>query len=66
MAHTWPGMEKLSWVKVIWLDKKGRLSGCFKLYPDGTEAMIEPGYTWKEILEHHRNGGEFGEEVQKC
>lgn len=62
MAYTWDGMKKISWMKVSWLHSNGGLVGYFKLYPDGTEAQIEPGYTWDEILSHLKNGGEFGEE----
>lgn len=60
MAYTWEGMEKLTWEEVKQLHYKGELVGCFKLYPDETEGMIESGYDWQDIVNHYDNGGEFG------
>lgn len=65
MAYNWPGMRKLSWDEVNELARRGELIGIYKLYDDGTEAAIEADYTLEEIVEHHQNGGEFGEEYAK-
>ena len=62
MAYTWDGMEKLTWEEVKQRHYKGELVGCFKLYPDETEGMIEAGYDWQDIVNHYDNGGEFGYE----
>ena len=62
MAYTWEGMRKISWEQVIKYHRNGELVGCFRLYDDDTEGMIEPDYSWEEICKHHACGGEFGEE----
>lgn len=65
MAYNWPGMRKLSWEEVNELARKGELAGRYKLYDNGTEAEIDADYSLEEIVEHHQNGGEFGEERAK-
>lgn len=62
MAYTWEGMEKLSWEEVQKLHHDEELVGCFKLYDDDTEGMIEENYTWEDIEHHYNCGGEFGYE----
>lgn len=63
MAYTWCGMKKMSWRDVLELHDREELVGCFLLYPDGTEAEIEDGYDFEEIIRHHQSGGEFGYEL---
>lgn len=64
MSYTWKGMRKLTWEEVLHMHKKGELVGCFRLYDDNSEAMIGRGYDFTgDILAHHENGGEFGEEI---
>ena len=44
--------------------EKGELAGCFRLYDDNSEAMIDRGYDFAgDILAHHKKGGEFGEDI---
>ena len=50
MGYTWLGMRKLTWEEVLQRHEKDELAGCFRLYDDNSEAMIE-------------KGGEFGEEI---
>lgn len=64
MAYTWAGMRKLTWQEVKELHKKGKLVGYYKLYEDGSEAVIDSNYDFiDDILDHQENGGEFGEEI---
>lgn len=64
MAYTWAGMRKLTWKEVKELHKKGKLAGYYKLYEDGSEAVIDSNYDFiDDILDHQENGGEFGEEI---
>lgn len=64
MAYTWAGMRKLTWKEVKELHKKGKLAGYYKLYEDGTEAVIDSNYDFiDDVLEHQERGGEFGEEI---
>lgn len=62
MAYKWLGMRVLDSEEVDSLYQHGKLSGCYKLYPDGTEAEVGE-ITLDEIAEHYNNGGEFGEEL---
>ena len=62
--------EALDWQHVISLledwqrHEKGELAGCFRLYDDNSEAMIDRGYDFAgDIMAHHKKGGEFGEEI---
>ena len=64
MGYTWLGMQKLTWEEVLQRHEKGELAGCFRLYDDNSEAMIDRGYDFAgDILAHHKKGGEFGEEI---
>ncbi len=64
MAYTWAGMRKLTWQEVKELHKKGKLAGYYKLYEDGTEAVIDSNYDFiDDVLEHKERGGEFGGEI---
>ena len=64
MGYTWLGMQKLTWEEVLQRHEKGELAGCFRLYGDNSEAMIDRGYDFAgDILAHHKKGGEFGEEI---
>lgn len=62
-SYKWLGIEVLTWEDVQKLHIKGKLSGCYKLYPDGTESEISESYDWSEIQQHHDNGGRFGQEL---
>lgn len=62
MAYKWLGMRVLEMEEVDALYRTGKLDGCYKLYPDGTEAEIN-GITLREILDHYRMGGGFGKEL---
>ena len=64
MAYTCAGMRKLTWQEVKELHKKGKLAGYYKLYEDGSEAVIDSNYDFiDDILDHQEKGGEFGEEI---
>lgn len=64
MAYTWDGMKKVEWKEIVLKHKNGGgLAGYFYLYDDGTEAAIEEGYSWSDIMKHHEDGGEFGREL---
>lgn len=64
MAYTWAGMRKLTWQEVKELHKKGKLAGYYKLYEDGSEAVIDSNYDFiDDILNHQEKGGEFGEKI---
>lgn len=64
MAYTWVRMRKLTWQEVKQLHKKGKLAGYYKLYEDGSEAVIDSNYDFiDDILDHQEKGGEFGEEI---
>lgn len=64
MGYTWLGMRKLTWEEVLQRHEKGELAGCFRLYDDNSEAMIDRGYDFAgDILAHHKKGGEFGEDI---
>ena len=64
MAYTWAGMRKLTWQEVKELHKKGKLAGYYKLYEDGSEAVIDSNYDFiDDILDHQEKGGEFGEKI---
>ena len=53
MAYTWAGMRKLTWQEVKELHKKGKLAGYYKLYEDGSEAVIDSNYDFiDDILDH--------------
>lgn len=60
--YKWLGMRVLDSEEVDILYQQGKLDGCYKLFPDGTEAQID-GITLQEIADHYNNGGEFGEEL---
>ena len=60
--YCWLGMRVMDSKEVDTLYQQGKLNGCYKLYPDGTEAEID-GITLQEIADHYNNGGEFGEEL---
>ncbi len=62
MKYRWLGMRVLDSEEVDTLYLNGKLSGCYKLYPDGTESQID-GITLREIVDHYNNGGGFGEEL---
>lgn len=62
IEYRWLGMRVLGSEEVDILYQNGKLDGCYKLYPDGTESQIE-GITLQEIADHYNNGGEFGEEL---
>lgn len=62
MEYKWLGMRVLDSEEVDILYQQGKLDGCYKLFPDGTEAQID-GITLQGIAEHYNNGGEFGEEL---
>lgn len=62
MAYKWRGMKNITWAEVLERFINDELIGCFLLYDDGTEAMIEEGYNWNDIEKHYYNGGEFGVE----
>lgn len=62
MGYTWKGMQKIDWEEVESRHENGELAGCFCLYGDGTESVIEEGYLWDNIVKHYENGGEFGRE----
>lgn len=63
MAYKWLGMRVIPWDEVQELHKEGELAGCYRLYPDNSEGQIDRGYSWDEMVKHHDNGGEFGEEL---
>lgn len=63
MAYKWLGMKVLTWENVKALHKNRELAGCYKLHPDGTESEISENYDWPEIKQHHKIGGEFGQEL---
>lgn len=63
MAYKWIGMRIIPWDEVQELHKNGKLAGCYRLYPDNSEGQIDSGYTWEEMVKHHDNGGEFGEDL---
>lgn len=64
MAYTWAGMRKLTWQEVKELHKNGKLAGYYKLYEDGSEAVIDSNYDFiDDILDHQEKGGEFGEKI---
>lgn len=64
MGYTWLGMQKLTWEEVLQRHEKGELAGCFRLYDDNSEAMIDRGYDFAgDILAHHKKGCEFGEDI---
>ena len=64
MGYTWLGMQKLTWEEVLQRHENGELAGCFRLYDDNSEAMIDRGYDFAgDILAHHKKGGEFGEDI---
>lgn len=62
MEYKWLGMRVLDSEEVDILYQQGKLDGCYKLFPDGTEAQID-GITLQEIADHLSKGGEFGEEL---
>lgn len=64
MGYNWKGMRKLSWDEVKEYIRKGYIVGCFRLYEDGTEGMIEREYDLDDLIQHHEAGGEFGEELR--
>lgn len=66
MAYNWPGMRKILWDEVKELIKNNEIVGCFKLYDDKTETLIETDYDLDDLIAHHENGGEFGEEIEDC
>lgn len=51
MAYTWKGMRKLTIeeAQAIDINEPGGLTGYFILRKDGSESLIEDGYTWEEI-----------------
>jgi len=61
--YTWSGMKKLTWNEVEKRHQNNDLIGVYKLYPNNTESLIMNDYTWEEILNHVKHGGELGEEV---
>lgn len=63
MAYTWTGMKKLEWRDIQELHDRDELVGCYYLYPDNTEKVIEKGYDLKDVIRHCKNGGEIGYEI---
>ena len=63
MSYTWPGMRKMTIQEVIDRFEAGELEGCFYLYDDETEAMIDGNATLEEISNQLARGVEIGEEV---
>lgn len=61
--YNWPGMRKIPWEEVKELIRSNQLTGCFRLYDDGTEGMIEDSWDLDDIYDHYNRGGEFGEEI---
>lgn len=60
----WEGMRVLSAEEVDErLAEPGMLSGFFYLYPDGTEAQIDPLYEEIDIILFLKRGGCIGEEI---
>ncbi len=74
MGYTWLGMRKLTWEEVLQRHEKGELAGCFRLYDDNSEAMIDRGYDFAgDILAHHKKSelqelyeSMFTEELEQC
>jgi len=64
MAYEWEGMRKIPWSSVIEMHENNTLVGCYMLYEDNTEGMIDPNYKWDDIVRHHMSGGEFGLEKE--
>lgn len=62
MGYNWKGMRILNQDEVGNLYSSGRLTGYYKLYPDGTESEIS-SISFSEIIEHYSAGGKFGEEI---
>ena len=62
MGYNWKGMRILSDNEVGELYAGKKLDGYYRLYPNGTEAVID-GITFTEILDHYNAGGKFGEEL---
>lgn len=62
MAYSSKKVKKLNWDEVKVLIKTGSIVGCFKLYGDNTEALIEDDYDLDDLVKHHESGGEFGME----
>lgn len=60
--YEWKGIKKFSFEEAARRFFEGSLPGNFKLFNDGTEAMIDTEVTFDEIHRHWLAGGEFGEE----
>ena len=60
--YTWDGMQKLTNAEITECLEKGTLRGCYLLYGDNTESLIED-YSAESIQKHLDNGGEIGREV---
>lgn len=63
MSYDKKGMRKLSYEEVKKRVEKEEIAGCYFLYSDGTESVIDEGNVWPEIKQHIDNGGEIGEEI---
>ena len=63
MDYNKKGMRKLSFDDVKKRVARGEITGCYFLYSDGTESVIDEGNGWSEIMQHIDNGGEIGEEI---
>lgn len=64
MGYRWDGMNILSWTDCNAAEMSEGLVGYFLLYPDGTESLIEDGYSWEDIKSHYEKGGQVGKEKQ--
>lgn len=60
--YAWDGMKALTIKQAEALLDKNALDGCFKLYADGTESVIEAGYSKEEIIRFLDAGGTIGVE----
>ena len=58
--YTWEGMQKISFEEAVRLYSTAELTGYYKLYPDGTEAMIDKELDLQELIFHYDQGGEIG------
>lgn len=63
MSYDKKGMRKLSYEEVKKRVEKEEIAGCYFLYPDGTESVIDEGNVWPEIKQLIDNDVEIGEEI---
>lgn len=64
MSCEYDEMEIMKWNDIVQAHKNNELDGYFYLYDDGTEAVIEDGYSWSDIVKHYENDGKFGREKE--